>query len=399
MRIRLALPTNHLHQVLLVSSVLIIIILVYIIQVHKTAIYAAQHPKPVWAHEVRGGVYGVCISSDGKVIVSSSGRDPIDRTSLDKGEIKIWDMKTGILIQTVYEDNDPAWAVAVSKDGSSLACSIGKRVEIWRLKQGIFKRSILIPTSVSALEFSPDSRFLAGKERNSIFVWNAKSGRVIWQKVEDATYVPENPKARDDWSTRQRNTDMQRWLHFSPDGKHLAVPVLHWQNGSDLLSKVELLNSLSGKSIFSSKHDKVLQAGSFSNDGEMIALGGISDIIVLKADDLSDAKSIHWVLPPLSVRMKKLIDGGRLPERLTRSIAFTKHDDKIVIVPYEGDPHIQIVSVLTGTGINILMKTHKTGHDCFPAMAFSLSGNELAVASWGMISLYRVDDYVKKETR
>lgn len=386
---------KRISQISIVLFGMLVITLICVFYIHEYVKKAPLNFSPVWSHKTPEGISGVCISPDGKVIVSSSGKVPEDKLSFDKGEIKIWDMNTGRLIQTVYEGDDPAWAVAVSKDGSTLACGIGERVEIWRLSQGIFIRTIQIPKSVSALEFSPDGRFLAGKDRNNIYMWNAKSGRVIWQKLEDTTYIPENPRVRDDWSTRQRNTDLQRWLHFSPDGKHLAVPVIHWENGSDLRSKVELLNSFNGKLHCVNEQVKALQTGCYSNDGTLLAIGGVDEIIVLKANDLSIIRSLKWDLPPLSARQIREIGEGIAPIPITKSIAFTKYDNKIAIAPYEGDPQIQIDSVLTGTGINIFIKTRRTDHVSNPVIAFSPSGNELAVAGWGMVSLYRVDEYVK----
>jgi WD40 repeat protein len=67
-------------------------------------------------------VNSVCLSGDGKRLVSGSG----DRT------IKVWDAQTGLLQLTLRGHTDPVWSVCLSVDGKHIVSgSADHTIKVW----------------------------------------------------------------------------------------------------------------------------------------------------------------------------------------------------------------------------------------------------------------------------
>lgn len=160
---------------------------------------------------IEGSVYSVAISPDGKTLASGSG----DKT------IKIWNLSTGKVINTLKGHSSWIKSVAISPDGKILASGSWETIKIWNFTTGQKIRTLKSYSgSVFSLAFSPDSRTLAStggsllslpllskdsslfKDDNIIKIWNIASGQEI--------------------VTLKGHSDWVRSVAFSPDGRTLA---------------------------------------------------------------------------------------------------------------------------------------------------------------------------------
>lgn len=373
--------------------------IISVIYIRRYLADAALNPAPIWTHETRAGRSLLRISSDGKVIISYSGRESPDRPRFDKDVIEVRDLSTGDLIQEVYKGDETVHAIAVSPDGTMLAGRIGNVIQIWRFYHGVFKPSTTIRELVSAIEFSPDGTMLAGKERNNAYMWDAKSGEFIWQKRENVTYVIRSRRGeRLFWEERQYNTDSQRWLHFSPDGKHLAVPVLFRIERGGFKTMIRLLDTHTGKLIASGGElGRIVFTGAYSHDGTVLAVAGCGPIELLAADGLRSELVIDWKLPPLVNPQRWEEHPEDWPIVVTNDISLSPNDEIIAIAAYSGASHIQLIDAHSGSMIRYwYVKTRDLRRKSPSAFAFSPSGNEIVVTNGGMLSLYRVDEHKKR---
>ena len=120
---------------------------------HEQLVTLVGHTQPVRA---------LCCSPDGKLIAScggSKGNVP--------GEVKIWDMKTGVNVLTLGGHNCPIGSAAFSPDGRILASGgiihrsprvVGSEVKLWDVATGTEIGSIR--DGAYCVQFSPDGRFL-----------------------------------------------------------------------------------------------------------------------------------------------------------------------------------------------------------------------------------------------
>ncbi|OUL36640.1 hypothetical protein BV372_06670 [Nostoc sp. T09] len=114
-------------------------------------------------------VMTVAISSDGQTL--ASGR--ADST------IKIWNLQTGELKNTLTGHQDVIFAVAISPDGKALASgSYDRTIKIWDLQTGALKNTLTEHRyAVSSLAISPDGQTLvSGSWDNTIKIWNLQTG-------------------------------------------------------------------------------------------------------------------------------------------------------------------------------------------------------------------------------
>ena len=81
-------------------------------------------------HEFRGhtgSVWSVAFNASGTRIVSSSGF-----WMKGSGQVKVWDVETGLELLTIADDNDPVFGIAFSPDGHRLATANGNGlVRLW----------------------------------------------------------------------------------------------------------------------------------------------------------------------------------------------------------------------------------------------------------------------------
>ena len=111
------------------------------------------------------------VSSDGKKITTGNY----------KGELKIWEVESGLLLQEINAHSDGINAIAWSPDGSIFAtASADQTVVIWNADGTKNKTLNTFESSyISAVKFSSDSkRLIICSARSEVQIWNIASGSV-----------------------------------------------------------------------------------------------------------------------------------------------------------------------------------------------------------------------------
>jgi WD40 repeat protein len=138
-------------------------------------------PEPLLRRQHTSRVWSVSFSPDGQRLASAGGRE-----ADDKGEVKVWDMKTG--------QEALAWSltravrcVHFSPDGLRLATSGQDMLQVWDAQTGLEQLPLgSDDRAAQAVAFSPDGRRLASLGGNlsmhpdpEVMVWDAHSGQEI----------------------------------------------------------------------------------------------------------------------------------------------------------------------------------------------------------------------------
>jgi hypothetical protein len=202
-----------------------------------TTALSPTSPELVWIlTEHSDTVYSVAFSPHSKTVASASS----DRT------IRVWDYRTGTLLQTVTGHSSAVSSVAFSPDGRTVASgSWDNTVRLWDAQTGKLQRTLTGHSDyVQAIAFSPDGRTMAsGSADKTVRLWDAQTG-VLLQTLEDGSVVESvafSPDGRTVASGSGDNTvrlwdvptgKLQRTLighsrgvwsvAFSPDGKRVA---------------------------------------------------------------------------------------------------------------------------------------------------------------------------------
>lgn len=118
-------------------------------------------------------VFGLAITPDGDKLASSFD-------CLSGEGIKIWGFTDGTLLQTLGGQSDGAQSLAFSPDGQLLAAGGWRKLQIWRLSDGLLLHNfngIEESSGDLAVAFSPDGKTLvSGGEYDAIRIWNPSDG-------------------------------------------------------------------------------------------------------------------------------------------------------------------------------------------------------------------------------
>jgi len=186
----------------------------------------------------------VAFSPDGDGVASAGG----------DGAVKIWNSKTGQVIQTLNAHTGFVSSVAFRPDGKHLASTGGDhQVKVWDLTTGqkMFAGPCdVVHTTGTAYTtaFSPDGRWLAAGSDGAVKVWDWKNNQLLH------TFAGHAKKAIS--------------VAFSPDGRWLASG--SW-GGSKQLWDVEAGGEPLRSFAVSRETRQVVSALAFSRDGERLA--------------------------------------------------------------------------------------------------------------------------------
>jgi WD40 repeat protein len=143
----------------------------------------------------------LAFTPDGSVLVSAGGNTA-------DFNIRVWDVGSGELLQTLSGHTGIVWMVAVSPDGKLLASgSNDQTVKVWDWTTGELLQSLDFPYSPVSVRFSPDGQILAvgGGDGNSFaFVWLVST--VTWEEQQVLAEY---------WNIPD--------IAFSPDGQTIAA--------------------------------------------------------------------------------------------------------------------------------------------------------------------------------
>ena len=190
-------------------------------------------------------VYSVAYSPDGQTLASGS----YDNT------IKLWDINTGNLLQTLTGHSDWVRSVAYSPDGQTLASgSNDETIKLWNVNTGSLLQTLEGHSYwVKSLAYSPDGQTLAsGSDDNTIKLWNVKTGKLL--------------------QTLEGHSNSVNSVAYSPDGQTLA-------SGSDD-NTIKLWNIKTGKLLQTfTAHSRSVSSLAYSPDGQTLASGSSDNTI------------------------------------------------------------------------------------------------------------------------
>ncbi|MDB9450641.1 protein kinase domain-containing protein [Dolichospermum circinale] len=185
-------------------------------------------------------VWSVAYSPDGQTLASGS----FDKT------IKLWNIKTGNLLQTLEGHSDSVDSVAYSPNGQTLASgSRDSTIKLWNIKTGNLLQTLEGHSDmVLSVEYSPDGQTLAsGSRDNTIKLWNVKTGNLL--------------------QTLKGHSDMVNSVAYSPDGQTLASGGMYDETIKLWDVKTgNLLQTLPG-------HSESVYSVAYSPDGQTLASG------------------------------------------------------------------------------------------------------------------------------
>jgi WD40 repeat protein len=152
-----------------------------------------------------GGVTEVVISPDGKLVAASS---------LD-GNIWLWRVSDGSLVDTFLGHTDGVLSLDISPDGTLLVSGSSDRtVKMWRVEDGTLVRTISgsFMGRVLRVTFSPDGSLFALADHQCFLQLRRTISGLLWRTL-----------AQPNCLTRQEGTVSAWGLTFSPDGEHLLA--------------------------------------------------------------------------------------------------------------------------------------------------------------------------------
>jgi WD40 repeat protein len=185
-------------------------------------------------------VQSLAYSPDGQTLASGI----LDNT------IKLWNPKTGKLLQTITGHSYYVNSLAYSPDGQTLASgSADNTIKLWNPRSGKLLRTLSGHSGyVYSIAYSPDGQILAsGSGDNTIKLWNPRSGKLL------------------------RTISLTRKaviysIAYSPDGQSIA-------NGRDN-SIIKLWNTRTGKLLRNlTGHFGYVMSLAYSPDGQTLASG------------------------------------------------------------------------------------------------------------------------------
>ena len=294
----------------------------------------------------------IAFSPDSKTL--ASGARPGNRP------VQVWDTTTGKELSTMDGDIDWVRSLGFSADGKTLAgAGVGAQFRgaaqfwfyVWDVSTG--REVSNFPWHQDrihgeALVVSPNHRFVASAGRNTVFLWDTRTGNLTHTIESDIDEV---------WS-----------LAFSPDGKTLA--------GGH--TTIRLWDVETGDPMFKLEgHTRTVTSLVFSPDGKILASGDTSGKIMLWAIDASGNK--------LTLRhLLRTITG----EPLSNNRTFTEHKRPIealaftadgkTLVSASRDNTIRLWDVDTGNQ-HLMTKGHT---EAINALGFLKDGKTLASGSF-----------------
>ncbi|GHO75048.1 hypothetical protein KSD_28190 [Ktedonobacter sp. SOSP1-85] len=250
---------------------------------------------PLTPHSGSGGtvITSLTWSPDGRYIATNLGhlinnsRDPQDHPIL------IWDSHTGEVVKRLFGHTDDPYRVLWSPDGKYLASfsqNWDETVRVWDAKTGSLINTVQAKGygSMGGIAWSPDSQYLAVSMdvqvgSNTFGEINTKPQIQVWQALTGTPIV-----------TRSPNAGVQD-LAWSHDGKRIAMVENEIQTiasgpneGNQIgVEKVEIWDPMNGKTLFTYQeknvqNDTQMRGVTWSPDDTLIATASMNTFTIGK---------------------------------------------------------------------------------------------------------------------
>ena len=144
-----------------------------------TPLFAQQAPEII-LQTGHGFLYSIDFSPDGAILVSGGGSHEQFGGSSQDNSLKLWDVRTGLLVRNLRGHLAGVRAVRYSPDGKLIASADTSGVlKLWRALDGQLDRSLEADSDSSVVAFSPDGKLLSANVRGAIKFWDVHTGALL----------------------------------------------------------------------------------------------------------------------------------------------------------------------------------------------------------------------------
>ena len=180
---------------------------------------------------------------------SADGTLLVTKALNEKGSLRLWNIQTGKVVQTLALDSDDVGAIAFSPSGTKIVSIRRKVLKLWDAQSGKLLLNLNDSTlSLNDVTFAPDSATFAAADDVTIYFWDTQTGK-LQKKIQSEVPSPNfEPPVRS--------------IVFSPDGHLLAA--------SSYDNTFTLLDVATGTARTRFRQESRPYAAAFSPDGTTI---------------------------------------------------------------------------------------------------------------------------------